>query len=240
MAKKHKHPEHINLEAWVVSFADMMTLLFALFVVLYSLGEIKLKKLRDVKAAIAFAFHFEGEGKTQDDGIFDSGTGGGEIFEGMEMITAQKGPMKEFLMETLPDQFEEMTGSSLEIVVADDTISFSAPLSSMFTGLSLTVRNDLKDDFLSKLFGTISQLASEYRVRIDAPKVIGVRTRSDGKRLTSAYVCHRRLDAVLEFLWTNAGVDVTDVTTEFKLMKERATLAQWQEKGKITFAFSNN
>ena len=39
MAKKHKHEEHVKHERWVISFADMMTLLFALFVVLYALGQ---------------------------------------------------------------------------------------------------------------------------------------------------------------------------------------------------------
>ncbi len=39
MAKKHKHPEHENLERWLVSYADFITLLFAFFTVLYALSQ---------------------------------------------------------------------------------------------------------------------------------------------------------------------------------------------------------
>lgn len=39
MAKKHKCPEFENHERWLVSYADMLTLLFAVFVVLYALKE---------------------------------------------------------------------------------------------------------------------------------------------------------------------------------------------------------
>ena len=35
MAKKKKHEGHVNHERWMVSYADFMTLLFAVFVVLY-------------------------------------------------------------------------------------------------------------------------------------------------------------------------------------------------------------
>lgn len=38
MGKKHKCPEFENHERWLVSFADMLTLLFATFVVLYALN----------------------------------------------------------------------------------------------------------------------------------------------------------------------------------------------------------
>lgn len=40
MAKKQKHPEHENLERWLVSYADFITLLFATFVVLYALAQV--------------------------------------------------------------------------------------------------------------------------------------------------------------------------------------------------------
>jgi len=39
MGKKHKCPAFENHERWLVSFADMMTLLFALFVVLFALKD---------------------------------------------------------------------------------------------------------------------------------------------------------------------------------------------------------
>ena len=39
MSKKHKCPEFENHERWLVSYADMLTLLFAVFVVLYALKE---------------------------------------------------------------------------------------------------------------------------------------------------------------------------------------------------------
>ena len=41
MARKKKHAEHENLERWMVSYADFVTLLFAVFVVLYSFAMAK-------------------------------------------------------------------------------------------------------------------------------------------------------------------------------------------------------
>ena len=128
MAKKHKHEEHVNHERWLVSFADMMTLLFALFVVLYALGQADLTKLKQLKESVQWAFHIAGEGKTKDTGIFDQQTGGGDVSVAAPLVTAQDGEMREFLKTVLPD-YEEIAGRSLTIDQTSDTITMTAPLS---------------------------------------------------------------------------------------------------------------
>ena len=39
-AKKHEEEEHENHERWMVSYADMMTLLLVLFIVLYAMSQV--------------------------------------------------------------------------------------------------------------------------------------------------------------------------------------------------------
>ena len=78
MAKK-KCPEFENHERWLVAFADMMTLLFALFVVLYAMANESMAKLKKVEVSIQKAFGMDSpaegpDGKPQGhqlkDGIF--------------------------------------------------------------------------------------------------------------------------------------------------------------------------
>ena len=60
MAKKKKHADHENLERWLISYADFITLLFALFVVLYAISEVDAAKLKKVANAFQFAFGVAG------------------------------------------------------------------------------------------------------------------------------------------------------------------------------------
>lgn len=45
MARKKKHPEHVNHERWLISYADFITLLFAFFVVMFAVSQVDTKKL---------------------------------------------------------------------------------------------------------------------------------------------------------------------------------------------------
>lgn len=56
MAKKQKHPEHENLERWLISYADFITLLFATFVVLYALSQVDIKDFKALENSIRQAF----------------------------------------------------------------------------------------------------------------------------------------------------------------------------------------
>lgn len=55
--RKKKMEEHENLERWLISYADFITLLFAFFVVMYSISAINEGKLRTVSEAINAAFN---------------------------------------------------------------------------------------------------------------------------------------------------------------------------------------
>lgn len=56
MAKK-KHEEHENHERWLVSYADFITLLFAFFVVMYSVSSVNEGKYRTVSDSIKAALN---------------------------------------------------------------------------------------------------------------------------------------------------------------------------------------
>jgi len=67
VARKKKHPEHVNHERWLVSYADFITLLFAFFVVMFAASNSDHKKAGQVAQAVQGAFHdlalFEPSGK---------------------------------------------------------------------------------------------------------------------------------------------------------------------------------
>ena len=56
MARKKKHEEHVNLERYLISYADFITLLFATFVVLYALSQLDLAKFKLLKSSLEQAF----------------------------------------------------------------------------------------------------------------------------------------------------------------------------------------
>jgi chemotaxis protein MotB len=75
--RKKKHPEHVNHERWLVSYADFITLLFAFFVVMFAVSQVDTKKMgkfsQEFSKAVGIAvFPMNGEsllsgGRTADD-----------------------------------------------------------------------------------------------------------------------------------------------------------------------------
>lgn len=56
MGKKHKHAPHENLERWVVSYADFMTLLFAVFTALFAMAKAEVTEKQEVVEEIRQGF----------------------------------------------------------------------------------------------------------------------------------------------------------------------------------------
>jgi len=57
MARKHKHEEHLNAEAWAIPYGDLVTLLLALFVVMYAMSSVNEGKYRVLSESLTEAFH---------------------------------------------------------------------------------------------------------------------------------------------------------------------------------------
>lgn len=67
MSRKKKAAEHVNHERWLISYGDFITLLFALFVVLFASSQVDKRKTVAVAQSIQVAF--------QQLGVFSSGRG---------------------------------------------------------------------------------------------------------------------------------------------------------------------
>jgi chemotaxis protein MotB len=57
MARKHKHEEHVNHEAWAIPYGDLVTLLFALFTVMYAMSSVNEGKFRVLSDSMIAAFN---------------------------------------------------------------------------------------------------------------------------------------------------------------------------------------
>jgi chemotaxis protein MotB len=70
--KRHEeHEEHVNHERWLVSYADMMTLLMVLFIVMFAISQVDQKRFDQLKDGMAAGFGataspFEGSESTMD------------------------------------------------------------------------------------------------------------------------------------------------------------------------------
>jgi chemotaxis protein MotB len=57
VARKIKHEEHVNAEAWAIPYGDLVTLLFALFTVMYAVSSVNLGKFRVLSDSMVAAFN---------------------------------------------------------------------------------------------------------------------------------------------------------------------------------------
>jgi chemotaxis protein MotB len=94
MAKKKKEEAHENLERWLLTYADMITLLMLFFIVLYSMSNVDSEKYKKVSQALETIF----QGGNM--GIFEEGivpgqggllSGGRGILDNAGQLPSEKG-----------------------------------------------------------------------------------------------------------------------------------------------------
>lgn len=63
MPRRKNHDIHVNQERWLVSYADFITLLFAFFVVMYSISQVNQSKYRVLSETFVQAFNIPNDAK---------------------------------------------------------------------------------------------------------------------------------------------------------------------------------
>jgi chemotaxis protein MotB len=73
MARKKAHEKEANHERWLVSYADFITLLFAVFVTLYAMSQTDKKKIEEVMESMRDSFGYSKSSPASKPSVIESG-----------------------------------------------------------------------------------------------------------------------------------------------------------------------
>jgi len=111
MAKHVEEHEEGNNERWLVSYADFITLLMVLFVILYSMGQIDIKKYKTLAESMRSAFTLGGPAQVVDSQINQAAG------------TSEDGTSKPIVVPGIPEgptQSEEVAGELTSMLASQN------------------------------------------------------------------------------------------------------------------------
>jgi chemotaxis protein MotB len=101
MKKRRGEDEHENLERWLITYADLITLLLAFFIMMYTFSKQDSQKYQEVSKSLKTIF-------TGGSGLLKTGAGGGSSMINPRL---QVGPVSE-VEQQLEQQVQAMAGST--------------------------------------------------------------------------------------------------------------------------------
>jgi len=156
MARKKKHPEHVNLERYLISYADFITLLFATFVVLYALSQVDIKDFKTLEKSIQQAFSAPSLMQGSNGVMQDSSNSVFDSTQSDSMITP-------LMMEYMSQKYEEQSMQEIEKAVNEEIKSGEidgAEVSQTDRGIVIK----LQGDYLFKSGSAILTPAAKIRL----------------------------------------------------------------------------
>ena len=109
MARKKQPEEHENLERWLVSYGDFITLLFATFVVLYALSQIDASEFARLEASIQNAFATKSSVLDGAENVLDSAASNSPLD-----TNSANSPVEALMMEYLSAKYENDSFSQIK------------------------------------------------------------------------------------------------------------------------------
>ena len=192
-------------ERWVLSYADLVTLLLGFFIILYASAEISQEKFQELSIAFAEAFNVEvKEGVAGGSALFDGGTGiiaGGNITGAIAALDLDLEAIRRAVRER-----SVVRGVALNQIVVtrdvDDNVVIRLADNLVFPSASAEIRADALP-LLDVVVDVIHDLDNELRVEGHTDNVpVGTDRYPTNWELSSA-----RATAVLRYLAEQGDVD---------------------------------
>lgn len=195
MSKK-KEKKHVNHERWLISYADFITLLFAFFVVMYSISSVNEGKYKTMSESIEAAFH--GIPTSLSPMVLPNSENHGLDFE---LKMSFKKAMMQLTENLSPELQEFFDKKSISITQTPDWVEIQLNSSVLFESASATLK--------SPAANLLKNIASALKPH---PYFIRVEGFTDSIPIKNEYYCSNwdlsvaRSSAVLRILEKN-GVD---------------------------------
>jgi chemotaxis protein MotB len=161
---KPKHEEHENHERWLVSYADFITLLFAFFVVMYSVSSVNIGKYRTVsesiKAALNPLANHSGANQVISVGEAKQALEGRNPSDAKEVMTRRIRQLAQVIKDK---QLKDMVAFVTVVQTINGDIVITIPDRLLFNSGEATVRAEALP-FLEGLGGALMELNRHTRV----------------------------------------------------------------------------
>lgn len=215
--KKHvEHEEHVNHERWLITYADMITLLMVLFIVLFSMSQVDLAKYQKLKTSLSGALGGSDSPIQGGAGVLSSGTSpiplesiavqARQALESQQAQQAAQAEEKEQLEAT-----KEALGAQLEKVGLGGSVGMRVER----RGLVVTIASDqvLFEPGQAQLRPAGRALIDELAAPLAAlPNPLRIEGHTDDVPINGAFPSNwelstARATTVLRELATNHGID---------------------------------
>ena len=164
MARKEEHEKEPNHERWLVSYADFITLLFAVFVTLYAMSQTDKKKIEEVVESMRDSFGYSKSSPASKPSVIESGTI--SVVPGMRKISqpgsrrarskggdqdfrATKASIEAYLMKTGAQSKVSVTVNQRGLVVSLKEAGFFDSGSATLKQSSFALLNDVVESLAS-------------------------------------------------------------------------------------------
>ncbi len=157
MARKKANSSRNNNERWLVSYADFMTLLFILFIILYSFSQVDLQKFQQISQSLYSTFSggstpfddFKGTGKGTEDA---AGT-----------FSYEENTLNELVREIDKYATEKGIKSNIRLKLDERGLYIAITGTVLYADASATLTTPAKD-FINIIFYRLKSLPNQIRI----------------------------------------------------------------------------